>query len=66
MHVVCTSLLASFAPAAEYPAFATPCQVTGDNWATARAIAAKLGIDNIAAEVLPAGKAEKVKRMQAS
>ncbi|KAL4856926.1 putative copper-transporting ATPase 5 [Chlorella vulgaris] len=40
--------------------------VTGDNWTTARAIAARLGIIDVSAEVLPAGKAEHVKRLQAS
>lgn len=34
--------------------------VTGDNWTTARIVAAELGIINVMAEVLPAGKAEKV------
>jgi len=40
--------------------------VTGDNRATAEAVAAKLGIDEVIAEVLPAQKVEAVKRMQAS
>ncbi|KAI7843072.1 hypothetical protein COHA_003243 [Chlorella ohadii] len=40
--------------------------VTGDNWTTARAIAAKLGITDVSAEVLPAGKADHVKRLQAA
>ena len=35
--------------------------VTGDNWTTARIVAAELGIINVMAEVLPAGKAEKVR-----
>jgi Cu+-exporting ATPase len=34
--------------------------VTGDNWRTARIVAAQLGIINVQAEVLPAGKAEVV------
>lgn len=34
--------------------------VTGDNWTTARIVAAELGIINVMAEVLPAGKADKV------
>lgn len=40
--------------------------LTGDNWATARAIAAQLGIwrQDVIAEVLPAGKAEQIRRMQ--
>jgi len=40
--------------------------VTGDNRATAEAVAAKLGIDEVVAEVLPAQKIEAVKRLQAS
>ena len=34
--------------------------VTGDNWMTARIVAEELGIHNVMAEVLPAGKADKV------
>lgn len=34
--------------------------VTGDNWRTARIVAAQLGIINVQAEVLPAGKADAV------
>jgi len=34
--------------------------VTGDAWTTARAVAARLGIDDVEAEVLPAEKAEAV------
>ena len=34
--------------------------VTGDNWRTARIVAAQLGIINVQAEVLPAGKADVV------
>ncbi len=38
--------------------------VTGDGQVTARAVAAKLGIEEVIAEVLPAGKAAEVKRLQ--
>ncbi|KAL3154215.1 hypothetical protein ABBQ32_013720 [Trebouxia sp. C0010 RCD-2024] len=38
--------------------------VTGDNWRTARSIAEQLGIINVTAECLPAGKAEKIKDLQ--
>jgi Cu+-exporting ATPase len=38
--------------------------LTGDNEPTARAVAAKLGIDEVIAEVLPDQKAEAVKRLQ--
>jgi P-type Cu+ transporter len=36
--------------------------VTGDGWTTARAVAARLGIDEVEAEVLPGGKAESVRK----
>jgi Cu+-exporting ATPase len=43
----------------------TPVLLTGDNAATARAVAAEVGIDEVIAEVLPAEKAEVVRRLQA-
>jgi Cu+-exporting ATPase len=39
--------------------------LTGDSRATARAVAARLGIDDVQAEVLPQDKSEAVKRLQA-
>ena len=39
--------------------------LTGDNAATAKRIAADLGIDRVLADVLPAQKAEKLKALQA-
>jgi len=40
--------------------------ITGDNQATADAIAAQLGIDTVVAEVLPEGKVEALARLQSS
>jgi Cu+-exporting ATPase len=42
----------------------TPVLLTGDNAATARAVAAEVGIDEVIAEVLPAEKAATVARLQ--
>jgi Cu+-exporting ATPase len=42
-----------------------PVLLTGDSDATARAVAAEVGIDRVIAGVLPAGKAEVVRRLQA-
>ena len=41
-----------------------PILLTGDNDATARAVAADVGIDEVIAEVLPADKADVVRRLQ--
>ena len=43
-----------------------PVLLTGDNEATARAVAAEVGIDEVTAEVLPADKADVVRRLQQS
>ncbi|WP_333894430.1 heavy metal translocating P-type ATPase [Mycolicibacterium gadium] len=43
----------------------TPILLTGDNEATARTVAAEVGIDEVIAEVLPTEKVEVVKRLQA-
>nr|WP_030915809.1 heavy metal translocating P-type ATPase [Streptosporangium amethystogenes] len=42
-----------------------PVLLTGDNAAVARSVAAEVGIDEVIAEVLPAGKVDVVKRLQA-
>jgi Au+-exporting ATPase len=39
--------------------------ITGDNRRTAKAIAARLGIDEVVAEVLPDGKVEAIRRLKA-
>ncbi|OWM85707.1 hypothetical protein CDL15_Pgr029130 [Punica granatum] len=41
-----------------------PVMVTGDNWRTAQAVAKELGIQDVRAEVMPAGKAEAIKSFQ--
>jgi len=38
--------------------------ITGDNMGTAKAIARKLGIEHVLADVLPGGKADEVKKMR--
>jgi P-type Cu+ transporter len=42
-----------------------PVLLTGDNATTAAAVAAEVGIDEVVAEVLPAGKADVIARLQA-
>ncbi|WNG80647.1 heavy metal translocating P-type ATPase [Mycobacterium sp. ITM-2016-00316] len=43
----------------------TPVLLTGDNRRAAESVAAKLGIERVVAEVLPAGKVDEIKRLQA-
>lgn len=43
----------------------SPAMLTGDNKGTAHAVAAALGMDQVMAEVLPADKANEIKRLQA-
>lgn len=43
----------------------TVAMITGDNKRTAKAIAARLGIDEVVAEVLPDGKVEAIRRLKA-
>ncbi|SDK60349.1 heavy metal translocating P-type ATPase [Nonomuraea jiangxiensis] len=43
----------------------TPVLLTGDHEAVARTVAAEVGIDEVIAEVLPAGKVDVVKELQA-
>jgi Cu+-exporting ATPase len=42
----------------------TPILLTGDNETVARAVAAEVGIEEVIADVLPAGKVDVVKRLQ--
>ena len=42
-----------------------PVLLTGDNEATARTVAAEVGIDEVIAEVLPSDKADVIRRLQA-
>jgi Cu+-exporting ATPase len=42
-----------------------PVLLTGDNEATARAVAAEVGIDEVIAEVMPGDKADVIRRLQA-
>ncbi|KAE9610602.1 hypothetical protein Lal_00029691 [Lupinus albus] len=41
-----------------------PIMVTGDNWRTARAVAKEVGIQDVRAEVMPAGKADVIRSFQ--
>jgi P-type Cu+ transporter len=43
----------------------TPVLLTGDNRRAAETVAAELGIERVVAEVLPAGKVDEIKRLQA-
>ncbi|KAL0352660.1 UNVERIFIED_CONTAM: Cation-transporting ATPase HMA5 [Sesamum angustifolium] len=41
-----------------------PVMVTGDNWRTAKAVAKEVGITDVRAEVMPAGKADVIRSFQ--
>lgn len=41
-----------------------PVMVTGDNWRTAQAVAREVGIQDVRAEVMPAGKADAIRSFQ--
>ncbi|KAF8412670.1 hypothetical protein HHK36_000638 [Tetracentron sinense] len=41
-----------------------PVMVTGDNWRTAQAVAKEVGIEDVRAEVMPAGKADVIRSFQ--
>ncbi|KAK9156228.1 hypothetical protein Sjap_003708 [Stephania japonica] len=41
-----------------------PVMVTGDNWRTAQAVAKEVGIQDVRAEVMPAGKADVIRSFQ--
>ncbi len=42
----------------------TPVMITGDNWATAKAVAAQVGVEEVYAQVLPQDKAARVRELQ--
>ena len=43
----------------------TPVMITGDNWRTARSMAARRGIEQVYAETLPGKKADLIRQLQA-
>jgi heavy metal translocating P-type ATPase len=42
----------------------TPVMISGDNWATAKAVAAQVGVEEVYAQVLPQDKAARVRELQ--